>query len=158
MKTNDWFWSYCRYFFRHQITNMFLKLLQLKNFQEVGLIQVLFNVFLSFVLCEILMLESLNLETVNFFNGSIISSFYKVYYITWIHSLADRNALFASKVTTQSFFSLWYTLGCLSTFSLIFVELKSCFGYDFLLLNSWSFLRFIKVLTTSFALAVITMW
>ena len=41
-----------------------------------------------------------------------------------------------------------------------FVEkkLKSCFGYDFLLLNSWSFLRFIKVLTASFALAVITMW
>ena len=69
----------------------------------------------------ILMLESLNLETVNFFNGSIISSFYKVYYITWIHSLADRNALFASKVTTQSFFSLWYTLGCLPTFRFIFL-------------------------------------
>ena len=70
------------------------------------------------------MLESLNLETVNFFNGSIISSFYKVYYITWIHSLADRNALFASKVTTQSFFSLWYTLGCLPKLVSIFVEKK----------------------------------
>ena len=81
----------------------------------------LFNVFLAIVLFEILMLESLNLETVNFFNGSIISSFYKVYYITWIHSLADRNALFASKVTTQSFFSLWYTLGCLPTFRFIFL-------------------------------------
>ena len=81
----------------------------------------LFNVFLAIVLFEILMLESLNLETVNFFNGSIISSLYKVYYITWIHSLADRNALFASKVTTQSFFSLWYTLGCLPTFRFIFL-------------------------------------
>ena len=36
--------------------------------------------------------------------------------------------------------------------------LKLCFGYDFLLLNSRSLLRFIKVLIASFALAVIAMW
>ena len=35
---------------------------------------------------------------------------------------------------------------------------KSCFGEVFSLLNSWCLLRFIKVLTTSFALAVITEW